>query len=395
VTVVEERALIEKVLREGVDPAETRLVQGEPLTLPNMVPERWKAGCPLHGIVTGFRGRDTIPVPNALDAGSVVVTAGGRTLRSGIDFQLDPVWGTLGRAGETPVPAAVDYRYSLRRLDSVAAGPDGLMRLLRGRSHLTSPLPPALPPGARLLANVYVPYFSDGTRYEVFGFSEPATIISPPQPGALPHTAARLRAHEKIRIACWGDSVTAGGDASSPHTEYPAVLERRLRATGVNADVTTVAVDGSKSAQWISAESPDGCDWARVEDVRPHLVTVEFVNDASLDPARWPVLYAEILRRVTALGAELLITTPHFTMPGWMGTDNLKAADPRPYTRFLRSFCRTRSLALADVARRWEHLHLEAIPYPTMLHNGINHPDDRGHQIVAEELCRALAGDRL
>ena len=37
---------------------------------------------------------------------------------------------------------------------------------------------------------------------------------------------------------------------------------------------------------------------------------------------------------------------------------------------------------------RWEQLEFQGIPYETLLKNGINHPDDRGHRIFAEELMR-------
>ena len=42
--------------------------------------------------------------------------------------------------------------------------------------------------------------------------------------------------------------------------------------------------------------------------------------------------------------------------------------------------------ALADATARWEHLWKEGIPYVTLLRNGINHPDDRGHALFADEL---------
>jgi hypothetical protein len=43
-------------------------------------------------------------------------------------------------------------------------------------------------------------------------------------------------------------------------------------------------------------------------------------------------------------------------------------------------------VALADASLRWGHLLQEGIPYPTLLANSINHPDDRGHQLFALSL---------
>ena len=53
---------------------------------------------------------------------------------------------------------------------------------------------------------------------------------------------------------------------------------------------------------------------------------------------------------------------------------------------FLRKFAAEHQVALADVSRRWEHLEVEGIPYIALLHNGINHPDDRGHELFVKEL---------
>ena len=74
-----------------------------------------------------------------------------------------------------------------------------------------------------------------------------------------------------------------------------------------------------------------------------------------------------------------------------MNFRTLRDRDERPYVLALRDFARDHGLALADAAARWEHLAQEGIPYVTLLHNGINHPDDRGHLLFAEELLRCFA----
>ena len=47
-------------------------------------------------------------------------------------------------------------------------------------------------------------------------------------------------------------------------------------------------------------------------------------------------------------------------------------------------------MALADASARWEHLWQEGLPYVTLLRNGINHPDDRGHSLFSEELIKCF-----
>ena len=62
----------------------------------------------------------------------------------------------------------------------------------------------------------------------------------------------------------------------------------------------------------------------------------------------------------------------------------------RPCVLALRDFAEKHQLALADASARWEHLAKEGLPYLTLLDNTINHPDDRGHRLFAEELWKCF-----
>lgn len=343
------------------------------------------SGTPLYGIRSSFRGQASTPVPDALEPGSVVVRRGDRILEAGVDYAVDERWGMLGNRRGDDTPLTVDYRYALLRVDSIVDDGGGEPRIVRGRSHLTTPLPPPVPDGAGVVANVFVPYRGGPVEPPVL---ESAVPQSNPQPELLPQTIARLHAGQPLRVVCWGDSVTVGGDSSSPATAYPAVLQRGLQARfpAASVDVQAIAVGGSTSAQWLRLQG--ACDFARVEQARPDLVTLEFVNDCTLAADEWPALYDEIARRVADLGAELLLTTPHFTMAEMMGNTE---TDDRPYVEFLRKYAVHKEIALADVSARWQHLAAEGLPYLTLLRNGINHPDDRGHELCAEELLRVFA----
>ncbi|MEQ7005407.1 hypothetical protein ABN028_04305 [Actinopolymorpha sp. B17G11] len=90
------------------------------------------------------------------------------------------------------------------------------------------------------------------------------------------------------------------------------------------------------------------------------------------------------------MGADLLLVEPHFSRPDWMGASTMDLVDERPYVGFLREFARRHDVALASVSPRWQELWSLGIPYLTMLRNGINHPDDRGHAIFAEEIAAGL-----
>jgi hypothetical protein len=68
----------------------------------------------------------------------------------------------------------------------------------------------------------------------------------------------------------------------------------------------------------------------------------------------------------------------------------MREAEKRPYVLGLREFADKRQIGLADASARWEHLWKEGLPYLTLLDNTINHPDDRGHRIFAEELLKCF-----
>jgi lysophospholipase L1-like esterase len=279
-----------------------------------------------------------------------------------------------------------------------------MVKIRRGQSHLTTPKPPPLLPGETRVANLFVDYFSDGSNPDVFPLIESAARARTlSTPGRIPGTMAKIRSGASVKIVCWGDSVTAGGDASRPAvTSYPAVLQRRLktRFPKVSIDVEVVAVGGSNSRQWLwpdryphkDAQRAKEIAWERIVAADPDLVTVEFVNDASRLRKRsdFDTAYAEIERRIKKLGAEIVFITPHFTMPEKMGFSGLREPESRPYVSHLIDFALLRGHALADASSRWAHLWREGIPYITLLNNGINHPDDRGHAIFADELMQCF-----
>jgi arylsulfatase A-like enzyme/lysophospholipase L1-like esterase len=387
----------------AADPAQETCVRGEQLQLSAQAPKQWNQGTVPRAMAAETNGR--IPPPGAFDARSLVIRKGDDVLVEGKDYLVDKDWGTLGIGPQSRVKPAdtvsADYCFSLRRIDSKVRLQDGSETVIMGKSRITRPYPPDLPEGAQRIANIFVPYFSDGANADVFPVEEtPAQAATATAPGRIPETVARLRSGKPVKIVCWGDSVTVGGDASSPETRYVAVFEKMLRQKFPASSLTveTVAVGGSNSRQWLYPEkfhhanpqAAAGILWNRVLDAKPNLVTIEFVNDAGMKPDDVATVYADILRRLRAIGAEVILITPHFTRMEMMGFQTLRDRDHRPYVIALREFAERNHVAIADASGRWEHLWKEGIPYVTLLNNGINHPDDRGHRIFAEELLKCF-----
>ncbi|HOX39385.1 MAG TPA: GDSL-type esterase/lipase family protein [Candidatus Brocadiia bacterium] len=387
-----------------VDPAEIVSIAGEELKLAPEKPEAWHSGTKLLHLQTIAPGAGT-PAPGAILPESVVVRHGQTVLKIGEDYLLEPTWGSVGigpKASVTTQDAvSADYKFSLLRLDSIVRTADGKETVRKGKSHLSAPEPPALQPGEKRIANVFIPYHSDGKGCEVYPVIETAEqAITGTTPGRIPKTLAKIHAGEPVKIVCWGDSVTCGGDTSSVETRYTSVFARRLkeRFPSAKIEVVVVAVGGSSSHQWlypdalkVPKEWREMCDWQKVMNEKPDLVTIEFVNDAWLTPEQVESTYSDVKERLKPFGSELILITPHFTMPSWMGFADLRQPENRKYVLGVRDFAQKRGIALADASARWEHLWKEGIPYITLLQNGINHPDDRGHALFADELMKCFA----
>lgn len=374
-------------------------VTNEPVKLSLDKPAGWSKGARLRGC----NARD-VNAYGAFVPGSLEIrrTPGGELLKEGKDYLVDEAWGHVGLGPQSSVTHTdtvyASYRYSLLRMDTIQVGADGKQNLKQGTPHISAPVPPEPDPGFRAVAHVFV----SRQGAETYPIIETAAqAVTRTTPGRIPKTLAKLKAGQPVTIVCWGDSVTAGGNASKTELCYVEVFAAGLRERFPQAklDVLNISAGGSNSRQWLFPEKfpyrglqgeKNPARFERVLAAKPDLVTIEFVNDAGLTPAMVEETYSDILKRLETIGAEVILITPHFTMLKMMGFQHMREAERRPYVLALREFADKHNVALADASARWEHLWKEGIPYITLLHNTINHPDDRGHRLFAEELWKCF-----
>jgi lysophospholipase L1-like esterase len=379
-------------------------VTAEPLQLSVDKPVGWAKGTRLRACNARDVNASGSFVPGSLE---IRLTKDGELLKEGEDYLVDSDWGHVGLGPTSRVTAKdtvfASYRYSLLRMDTVQVSADGKVSLKPGEPHISAPVPPDADPGCVAIAHVFTGYrATEVTADAIYPITENAEqAITASTPGRIPKTLAKLKAGQPVTIVCWGDSVTAGGNASKPELRYVDVFATGLRFQFPQAkiDVKNISAGGSNSRQWLDPEkypyknlhgSENPARFENVLNAKPDLVTIEFVNDAGLTPALVEETYGEILRRLEPGGTEVILITPHFTMWKMMGFKGMREAERRPYVLALRGFAEKHHVALADAAARWEHLAKEGLPYLTLLHNTINHPDDRGHQLFAEELWKCF-----
>ncbi len=379
-------------------------VSNEPLKLSLDKPVGWAKGTRLRAC----NARD-VNACGSFVAGSLEIrrSPGGEVLKEASDYLVDADWGHVGLGPTSRVTdhdtVFASYRYSLLRMDTIQVSADGKASLVPGQPHISSPVPPAAETSCVAVAHVFVGYRATEVTHDgIYPIRETAAqAVTGSTPGRIPKTLAKLKAGQPVTIVCWGDSVTAGGNASQPALRYVDVFAAGLRSRFPQSkiDVRNISLGGSNSRQWLHPDkypyqgrsgSESKAQFDQVLKAKPDLVTIEFVNDAGLSPAMVEQTYGEILARLEPVGAEVILITPHFTMWRMMGFKAMREAERRPYVLALREFAGKHNVALADAAARWQHLAAEGIPYLTLLHNTINHPDDRGHRLFAEELWKCF-----
>ncbi|HPU34228.1 MAG TPA: glycoside hydrolase family 99-like domain-containing protein [Phycisphaerae bacterium] len=374
----------------ALKPAEIVSQSTAPITLVEGPVNQWYGG---NRLTLGpDTGRNVLPgsfVPGTLRL--VDPAAPEQVVATEEDVVMDPQWGAFAlKPGGKLQPGqkvVAHFKMSLRRVDTLVLDAQGRLVLIDGEPSPDGPLIPEVPADALRLANLYRPFHAAGVEPEhVYVIRMPAP--EPPPRGdtaALAPVLQKLRAGQDVTVVCWGDSVTACGDTSSPQTCYVGLLESGLKARFPEARIRVInaGIGGSSTPVRLPNFQKE------VLAHKPDVVTLEYVNDMSLPVERMSKLYEEILRRTREAGAVLVIITPHFVMPAWMPfTEPGHSRDPRPGVAFLRKFARENGVPLADAAFRWEQLEALGIPYEILEKNGINHPDDRGHVLFAEELLR-------
>jgi len=374
-----------------VSPPRLIEVRDQPLVLTDQVPRGYGQGTALPECM----GRGTT-VANCLVADSLALKVapgpGAERYQEGVDWRADKAWGRVGRLPEGRIGATTtvfaDYDVSLMRLDTLAVRSDGTVVLLRGSEHKMVPEPPLPEMYSTALCNLFIPYHCTQLTPELIypigpRFAEPGVVTLKAKAAQIPRTREKLAHGEDLTIVYWGDSVTCGGDASSEDKAFPLAFTNWLRCRYPASHIRHV---NAGTGGWNSVSKlPLFEEQVMAHD--PDLVIIEFVNDMGLSRELVFQNYSTAVNRIRERGGEVIILTPHFVRPDWMGPEAaMRTPETRAAVTYLREFAKEAGVGLADTSRRWEHLWIEGLPYLTLLMNAINHPDDRGHALFVEDL---------
>jgi len=360
----------------------------------------WNQGGRFRSIdntMTGAKG--------TLVADSVVVKGdkeGKKIFVKDKDYGVAAEWGFFGRLaeGSSIDPAQtvyVDYDHYLFRIDTVAVNSLGKLVYYKGEPAIQLPVPPTLPKKTYPVVNIFTrkaaTQLTDENLYVISELKFPQPKGASVASKLLPKTWAKIQNHEPLKILAWGDSVTAGGSVTDYDTfVWQKVFYKDLCAKFPDAKITldTTAWGGRGTASFL--QTPIGQEFnikEHVLDKKPDLVVMEFVNDTypGGDPVGTGANYKQIKDMFDAQGIEWIIMTPAFT---WFDSntygEKYKASD-RWYDKFAKEFAAAnKGVAVADASIRWEHLQYQGIPFCTLNVNGINHPNNAGHKLLADSV---------
>ncbi len=214
----------------------------------------------------------------------------------------------------------------------------------------------------------------------------------------LPRTAARLRGHQPIRLVVLGDSISAGGNASAfigerPFTPaYPQLVARGLEALGASKVALLNLSVGGMTSSWGVTRIPD------VVADKPDLLIIAFgMNDAlRVDSfGNSPQQYGRNVRamltgtRQALPNCEVILVAPMIGNPDWELLDQGRFPAFRDELRKLAG----PGVAVADVTSFWADV-LKRKSFDDMTGNGLNHPNDFGHEIYSQVILETLRSNR-
>ena len=201
----------------------------------------------------------------------------------------------------------------------------------------------------------------------------------------LAKSRAKLEAGGPFRVVSYGDSITAGGEASTPDLRFQAMFGKHLQRQFPKAviEVEDASISGYSSLQ--------GIEWwdKYIGKTSPDLVLVGWgMNDHNIGTTE-PEQFRQNLVTLVGMirerkGAEVILFSAFPPNDDWhYGTHRMGT-----YAAATRQAAADAKCAYVDVWSTWEKV-LRRKDQSSLLGNNINHPNDFGHWLY-EQAFEAL-----
>ena len=178
-------------------------------------------------------------------------------------------------------------------------------------------------------------------------------------------------------IVCFGDSITAG---YAVRRGFPSFLLESLRQRFPDSKIEMInsGISGDTSQDGLSR-----LDWA-VLSYEPDLVTINFgINDCVLGLSReeFEMNLVEMVRRIRA-GPDseiLLLSSQPLESPPY----DQRVLD---YYQTVETVAKEMNVGFVDVYGAWMKRVQAGMPLDSLILPGLDHPNEAGYRIIAEEL---------
>jgi acyl-CoA thioesterase-1 len=202
--------------------------------------------------------------------------------------------------------------------------------------------------------------------------------------GVVAELTRQWPANRTIHIVCHGHSVPAGyfhTPVVDTFNAYPHLLHRGLKDRFPYAVVNVIvtAIGGENSESGASRFERD------VLSLRPDVVTIDYgLNDRGIGLARAQAAWQAMIDRAQAARVKVILLTP---TPD-TGAKLSDPADPlQQHAQQIRALARRNNVALVDSLACFENAIRDGEPLESLMSQS-NHPNRRGHDLVAAELLR-------
>ncbi|MBS1998852.1 MAG: hypothetical protein JSS86_21150, partial [Cyanobacteria bacterium SZAS LIN-2] len=337
----------------------------------------------------------TIPdvlIPDSLRVKSRPGDTDGTTIT---DYVLDPKWGIVlakSTASSEMQNVFIDYEVKQWRIHTIVATHNGNIQVLAGHAYTGSPSPPAIPENTIPILNVLASPLNESlTMSSILPIidAHPAATSNPSylKPSK---TISRLKQHLPLKICFLGDSVTCGCCATTKEASFPMLLVRKLRHQfpGSEISYSLFCKGGSTSTSQFASYLKHIQD----EAAAPDLVVIEFVNDLQLPANVIQQNYQNFVSAMQGRGAEVIVCIPHLVHPTYYGfqANDWRSIANLKYFGLIHELSRKCKFSIADMAFRSQNSAIEGLSPELILADRINHPNNKGHEMYAEEVMKCL-----
>ncbi|MHB9032663.1 MAG: SGNH/GDSL hydrolase family protein [Anaerolineae bacterium] len=237
----------------------------------------------------------------------------------------------------------------------------------------------------------------DHTKYPKYGNHEhfiwvdyeapQAYVFADPRPQAylLPRMVQRLQAGKSFKVLAYGDSITAGGEATEVRLRYQELWVAELARLYPQANIISEngATGGDASFQGVQRLEE------KVLTRNPDLVLIAFgMNDLRTPREVFIKNMMEIIQQIRArTAAEIMLVSTFPPNPDWI----YASGNSDEIAEATEALAKDAGCAYADVHSVWKRV-LQRKNLPSLLGNNINHPNNFGHWLYLQALLAAFPG---